>query len=175
VQEGGFAPPAAAAPATGQSPQAPFIKDGRITDAGRQILRRTFDRYNFDVGQIKVILKHSLGQAGITFGNRVYLDDSFGLLSPYRQMLLLAHEITHSVQYRDLGKANFLERYAVGYKLGDDINYGVPIELWAIPTESLSVTQSGSFMGPDGLRHDFTLDNIADRIGVETAAAVPWP
>ena len=171
--QGGYAPQGAA-PNAGASPQAPFVKDGRITEAGRKILRRSFDRYNFDVGQIKVILKHNLGQAGITLGNRVYLDDRFQYLSPYRQARLLGHEITHSVQYRDLGKANFLERYASEYRLGDDINYGVPIELWAVPTERLSVTQSGSFLGPDGLRHDFTLDNIADRIGIETAAAVPY-
>jgi hypothetical protein len=38
---------------------------------GARFLRRTFDRYNFDVGQIKVIFKKNLGQAGITVGNRV--------------------------------------------------------------------------------------------------------
>jgi RHS repeat-associated protein len=172
VQEGGFAPQGAA-PGAGASPQAPFVKDGRITGAGRNILRRTFDRYNFDVDQIKVIFKKNLGQAGITLGNRVYLDDSFQYLSPYRQMRLLAHEITHSVQYRDLGKANFLERYAVGYKQVD--NYDIPTELWAVPTNKLSVTQAGSYLGQDGMRYDFTLDQIAERIGVETASGLPYP
>lgn len=174
MQEGGFAPPQPA-PSAGAapSPPAPFIKDGRITDAGRKILRRTFDRYHFDVGQITVILKQNLGQAGITLGNRVYLDDSFQYLRPYRQIHLLAHEITHSVQYRDLGKSNFLERYAVGYKQPD--NYDIPTELWAVRTENLSVTQTGSYLGADGMRYDFTLDQIAERIGTETAAPVPYP
>ena len=172
MQEAGFAPQGAA-PNAGASPQAPFVKDGRVTDAGRKILRRTFDRYNFDVDQIKVIFKRNLGQAGITLGNRVYLDDRFQYLSPYRQMSLLAHEITHSVQYRDLGNANFLERYAVGYKQPG--NYDVPIELWAVPTNKLSVTQTGSYLGPDGMRYDFTLDQIAERIGIETASGLPYP
>ena len=173
VQEGGFGPSAAPGTAPSPSPQAPFVKDGRITSAGRGILRRTFDRYNFNVGQIRVIFKHNLGQSGITLGNRVYLDDSFQYRTPYQQMSLLAHEITHSVQYRDLGTGNFLERYAVGYGRPD--NYDVPSELWALPKEKLSVTQSGSYLGQDGFRHDFTLDQIAERIGIETASAVPYP
>jgi hypothetical protein len=175
VQErtaGGYAP-SGAAPSAGASPQAPFVKDGRITSAGRNILQRTFGRYNFDVDQIRVTFKHNLGQAGITLGNRVLLDDRFQYLRPYEQMSLLAHEITHSVQYRDLGKANFLERYAVGYKQVD--NYDIPTELWAVPTNKLSVTQAGSYLGQDGMRYDFTLDQIAERIGIETASGLPYP
>ena len=171
VQEGAAGPPQPPAAGSGQNPQSPFVKDGRITDAGHTILQRTFDRYKFNSGQITVILKHNLGQSGITLGNRVYLDDSFKYRRPYDQMSLLAHEITHSVQYRDLGKANFLERYAVGY--GQPDNYDVPIELWAVPTDQLSVTQAGSYLGQDGFRHDFTLDQIAERIGIETASGVP--
>ena len=171
VQEGAAGPPQPPAAGSEPSPQSPFVKDGRITDAAHTILQRTFDRYKFNSGQITVIFKHDLGQSGITLGNRVYLDDSFQYRSPYRQMKLLAHEITHSVQYRDLGKANFLERYAVRY--GQPDNYDVPIELWTVPTDQLSVTQAGSYLGQDGYRHDFTLDQIAERIGIETASGVP--
>ena len=106
---------------------------------------------------------------------QVYLDDTFQYRRPYDQMQLLAHEITHSVQYRDLGKANFLERYAVGH--GQPDNYDVPPELWAIPTDQLSVTQAGSYLGQDGFRHDFTLDQIAERIGTENSiggASMKW-
>jgi hypothetical protein len=63
--------------------QASFVKDGRIADAGRNTLQRTFDRYNFDVDQMRITFKHNLGQAGITLGNRVLFDDSFQYLSPY--------------------------------------------------------------------------------------------
>jgi RHS repeat-associated protein len=171
---GGYGPPDGSAPQSGAAPQSPYVQGGRVTEAGRKILQREFDRYNFDVRKIRVTFVHHLGQSGITLGDRILLDDSFQYRTPYFQMRLLAHEITHSVQYRDLGRANFLERYAVGFKLGRAINYTVPTELWAVPTEQLSVTQVGSFMAQDGFRYDFTLDQIANRIGVQAAAAVPY-
>jgi hypothetical protein len=171
VQEGAAGPPQPPAAGSGPSPQSALVKYRRITDAAHTILQRTFDRYKFNSGQITVIFKHNLGQSGITLRNRVYLDDSFQYRRPYDQMDLLAHEITHSVQYRDLGKANFLERYTVGY--GQPDNYDVPVELWAVPTDQLSATQSGSYLGQDGFRHEFTLDQIAERIGIETASGLP--
>jgi hypothetical protein len=73
-----------------------------------------------------------------------------------RQARLLAHEMTHAVQYGRIGVARFLVRYLDEWHRSNSNPYGVPGELVAIPLASL-----------DPVDPRFYLDQLADRVATE--------
>lgn len=78
-------------------------------------VRKQFDslfaRFDLDIGKLTFSTGGAFGQAGLTLGNTILLFRGFSQRSFTDQLGLLAHEITHSVQYKKLGWISFLVRY----------------------------------------------------------------
>jgi hypothetical protein len=72
---------------------------------------------------------------------------------------LLAHEITHSVQYRQLGSAAFIGRYVKESAMYGESAYGVPATLGQ---EMMQGRMIGSVVSKS-----YTLDQMADTVGRE--------
>jgi len=90
----------------------------RLSPYAISVLKPIFDQYNFDLSQIEVdkvgILDHDT--IGWTVGNTVHVDmDYWDESNNYGRLDLLAHEITHSVQYEQLGFVRFGLRYAAEF------------------------------------------------------------
>jgi len=87
---------------------------------------------NFDLNQIDVqqgipsiITAFSpITPAAVTLGNTIYIDPSAYDPNTSTGLALLAHEITHSEQYAELGELGFLWRYYGAYRYGR--NKGLP-------------------------------------------------
>jgi RHS repeat-associated protein len=136
----------------------------RLSPDAIKRLQPVFNNFNFDLRQITLAFGGETttgGNQAFTVGNSVILNrEVWQRLDPVAQRGLLAHEITHSVQYRELGKARFLARYAREFP-----KYGVPPGLAKIPIGKLSAVDPG-----------FSLDQIADRVrlGFRSYAALFW-
>jgi RHS repeat-associated protein len=102
------------------------------------------------VSGVTVYLRYIFGQGGITVGNNVTLDRlTWGNIQTSQRYHLLAHELTHVLQYARLDSAiGFLSRYAVEYP-----SYGVPSELRAKPLSEI-----------DPLDPNYSLDQLADTV-----------
>ena len=131
------------------------------------------NNFNFDISKITFKFGFTGTGAAITITNTVTLDqDSWNKLDPEGQRQVLAHEITHSVQYEHLNFArggilrgiglpmatmSFLGRYVPTYIVKSyKENYDVPGDLKAIPLSKLDVLDT-----------DYTLDQIAERVAHE--------
>jgi hypothetical protein len=112
-------------------------------------------KLGFDVSQVRIYFGFTGKGDAYTLGNRVTIDRAnWDKLSPRQMIRLLAHEITHSVQYEKIGLTSFLNRYiGLSGEYYQKANYVVP--------GSLSTQAVGSF---DIVDKNYTLDQIANRI-----------
>jgi hypothetical protein len=140
----------------------------RLNAEGLRLLRPYFkSHFNFDVTRVRFQFRDQ-GPDGITIGNNIYLRrGDWSARSIWSQVRLLGHELAHSVQYRQLGTFDFIARYyGLGFLRGSAANYGIPDDMWT----KIRHMDSQSVVHPD-----FTLDQLADRVGLEVASQVPWP
>jgi RHS repeat-associated protein len=134
----------------------------KLNKQGLSALKPVFDQYGYDVEDVRVHIGDSvvnLGGYQRTLGDSVYINgSSWQRLSDDEQLFTLGHEITHSAQWNE-GHVTFAGRYLYEeVKFGQYDQYNVPSSL-----KSMSV---GSF---DLRNSNYTLDEIADRIGYEVA------
>jgi hypothetical protein len=148
-------------PAGGAGPTLVFnpARDAYVlSDSARRSLQPLFDSFGFDVSCVTVRFAPSWRVGwkndAYTLGDSITVNRNTweGKGSVWR-LGLLAHEVTHSVQYARLGYAGFLTRY--GPEWFRDRNYHVPPTLEAILLRLL-----------DPVDRRFTLDQIANRVAL---------
>ncbi len=126
------------------------------------ILKPIFDKFHFDLSQINVHITDLVGAIGKTYGNDVNVDADYWFnpnRSNYYRLSLLAHEITHSVQYSVIGFARFYWRYPLEYlnvspntsvfKNYDSINLirlQVPLNLETVASTDYSLDQMAQYV-----------------------------
>jgi RHS repeat-associated protein len=145
-------------------PADPLVRAGpdrfRLSPAAAEILRPIFARFaeGFDIERVRFTFGYALGGEAYTWRNLVTLDRaSWGSSSALGKLLVATHEMTHSVQYDELGvfgATRFLARY--GREYNPDSNYVPPDELVATDLDDLDPTTT-----------DYTLDQIAERVSKE--------
>ena len=127
--QGGFAPPdlggtpsadplRAGDPKGGPGPNLTFDSGAyayRLSQMALQALQPVFDNFGYDARRVTIAFGSSTStgrSAAFTVGDSIIINRSaWEARTPLQQRELLAHEITHSVQYARLGKARFLARY----------------------------------------------------------------
>ena len=82
-----------------------------LASSAERELRTLFSRFQLDLTRLVFSIGWAFGQDGITFGRTIFLSREFGAQSYIVQLGLLAHEITHSVQYAKVGWPAFAARY----------------------------------------------------------------
>jgi hypothetical protein len=127
------------------------------------------NNFGFDISKIGITFGHTLGASAYTIDNGIVIDqDVWESMDSWDRYSLLAHEITHCVQYEMIrkmggGLPSFLSRYFDEY-FGPD-NYG-PSKL----------NGAGEQLGKlDVLDPNYTLDNIADFVKQEFQKTLPSP
>jgi hypothetical protein len=127
----------------------------RVTPEGKKLLQPVLDKYGVDASDLKVQFGRTpKGTAAFTYGDRITINrDYWKGASGLTRLELLAHEATHTAQYRELWTARFLVRYANEYFSRPD-NYQWPGG--PMPTSSIDTR--------------FTLDQIATRAELEIRA-----
>jgi hypothetical protein len=126
-----------------------------LSAKGRAALQPIFNNWRFDVSEVSFSFAGFTGGVGaFTVGNSVMINSyEWVLLDPLQRLQTLAHEITHSVPYRDLGYGEFAARYGhEAAKLGL-ARYDVPLFLYHVDLSVLNVTDKA-----------FALDQIAARV-----------
>jgi phage major head subunit gpT-like protein len=109
----------------------------------------------YDVSKVRISFGYTFGQAAYTVDRGITIDwNVWHGLTDRGKMKLLAHEITHVIQYDTMGIRRFLGRYAREYD--DSTNYVVPPELESTPIEQVDV-----------LERNYTLDQNAERVADE--------
>jgi hypothetical protein len=95
-----------------------------------------------DVGDVISVIRH------------ISAKEKWGLngLCSENQEFRLAHEMTHSVQYGELGTVGFLSRYLPEWRRGPDANYGIPDSLLGGPVNMSNIVSPS-----------YTLDQIAQQ------------
>lgn len=130
----------------------------KLSDAAKEELGPLFAEKGYDVSKVRLDPTGAFGRKGLTFGDTVFLTDKFAGMDFGAQIELLGHEVTHSVQYQDLGTISFLLRYRQEWHDSGGWPYGIPPALQATPIQLVNpIDQS------------YYLDQLADRFG---AAAV---
>lgn len=134
----------------------------RLNAEGRRLLKPIFEKnFGYDPSNITFNFVHGGPAAFTPHEGRVIINaDKWATYNLWAQLETLAHEATHSLQYTHINRVEFWLRYRVEFN--DPANYDVPIDLWKIKMSELD---------PVDIR--FTLDQIADRVGIEAAAQVP--
>lgn len=135
----------------------------RLNAEGRALLQPIFDRWGFDVSATSVHFTTLPGASGMALGDLVLLDkESWVLSDPDRRVLTLAHEMTHSVQYRQMGSSAFFGRYALEWSTHSQE------ELYSVPDVLLNAMNQGRNLVniADG---NYLLDQLAETIGVEAS------
>ena len=130
-----------------------------LSARARMALEPLFSSFRLDLNTLVISTGGAFGNAGITFGRTILLQKSFGTGPTARlqgQLRLLAHEMTHSVQYARIGLPRFIVRYLGEWRKSGGNPYGVPAALAAIPLASL-----------DPIDGRFYLDQISDRVAAE--------
>jgi len=129
-----------------------------LSDEGTRLLRPTFDQLGYDLGKERFRFRPisaSGNPEAYTDRNLVTIDPGeWNGLRPGRQLRLLGHEISHSVQFERLGYVN--TRLRVGFERllnNEEELYDVPGKLMHIKLGSLNVGDSR-----------FTLEQIAEHI-----------
>jgi hypothetical protein len=140
-----------------------WVADGYVPETyytlspeAAELLRPVFGSWGFDPSQAEFNFGWTpQGTAAYTVGNQVHINsDWWGEQTGLDRLALVAHEVTHSVQYQSLGYGSFLSRYAGEYNTGE--NYVVPGSLKATPIGQVDVVNS-----------QFTLDQTAERSALE--------
>jgi hypothetical protein len=111
-----------------------------------------YTRFGLDVAQEDFSFGWSGAGSGYTIGNSVTLNSEVWQLIPENQEFTLAHEMTHSVQYGELGTGGFLSRYLPEWCRGQDANYGIPDSLLGSPVNMSNIVSPS-----------YTLDQIAQQ------------
>jgi hypothetical protein len=132
-----------------------------LSDAARQALQPIFDNFGYDVRATQLSFGKGadiVDASAFAYGPAVTLNEGVWRTLDARQQLgLLAHEIAHSVQYRERGTPRFLVRYVM-----EGRKYGVPSQLDAIPISNLNPVDPR-----------FALDQLADRVEAEFYRMAP--
>jgi hypothetical protein len=123
-----------------------------LAPGARAALQRFYARFGLDLGRLTFSTGGAFGQGGLTLGNTILLFREFGTRAYSEQLRLLAHEMTHSVQYKLLGWVSFLLRYKREWSRSNGNPYGVPQPLEEIPIGEV-----------DPVDPRFYLDQLADR------------
>jgi hypothetical protein len=127
------------------------------TKSRLSVLFSRFSGVAFDLGRLSITTGGAFGQGGITFGNTICLSREFAARDPLVQLGLLAHEITHSVQYKMLGWVPFLSRYVREWRESRGDPYMTPGDsktdaLMRLPIHSVNPVDP-----------NFYLDQLGDR------------
>jgi hypothetical protein len=126
-----------------------------LAPAARGALTPLLGRFGLDLRALTFSLGGAFGNRGLTLGRTILLTPEFAR-DPYpRQLSLLAHEITHAVQYKILGWTRLLIRYAEEWARSDGDPYGVPAALRQIPISEV-----------DPVDGRFYLDQLGDRFAL---------
>ena len=115
---------------------------------------KTFDLSDLEIRFAKI------KQAGITNRNRIKLDTEYWAksLDGFGRLDLLAHEATHSVQYRSLGRLRFWIRYSAEWARLGEGRYEQPAQL------------RGPISGLNFVDKRYALDAIEDRVADATVS-----
>jgi hypothetical protein len=133
----------------------------KLSDQGRAALGPAFAKLGFDVANVDIHISDDSVVAALT-GARTFGDDVFintdtwnrWQSSPDDQLFLLAHEITHSVQWALAGKVDFITRYLPEETtFGEYDQYHEPQSLTTTDTSAINV-----------LDQRYTLDELADTV-----------
>jgi hypothetical protein len=92
-----------------------YVAGNRLSAEGRHLLERTFGRFGYDVRRTRIGFDRSVDFDDVALTNRDLLrinPDAWAEKTPYEQMQVLTHEITHSVQFDRLGYIDFRLRLA---------------------------------------------------------------
>jgi RHS repeat-associated protein len=145
----------------------------KINGQAKAILGPVFKQnFNFDISKVTFEFGWTpSGVAAYTVGNEVVLnEDKWDAMTPKERMHLVAHEMTHSVQYERFGNTSFfnfsLSRFLWRYKkeYGRSDNYVVPGSLASTPVNQV-----------DPVDKSYTLDQIAERVADEAVKGVAGP
>jgi hypothetical protein len=102
-----------------------------LNDQAKAALQSMFSTWGYDVNQVQFLFGFTNGNAAVTVGNNVMISaaswETLHNQSPQAQLRLLAHEVTHCVQYRDIGIPSFWTRYGPEHERPD--NYDPPPKL----------------------------------------------
>jgi hypothetical protein len=128
----------------------------RLSPAAEVGLEQVFDKLGYDISGIVIQFGPTFGNSAFTVGRVITVDaDTWAQLwqtgGEKAQRELLAHEITHSIQYEKLGLDDFLVRYAKEHP-----RYGVPGPFKAITP--------GGLKGFDVVDPRYSLDELADTV-----------
>jgi hypothetical protein len=126
-----------------------------LAPEARGVLQALFGRFGLDLGALTISLGGAFGNRGLTLGRTILLTPEFARDSYPQQLALLAHEITHAVQYRILGWARLLFRYGEEWSRSSGDPYGVPTPLRQLPVGQV-----------DPVDGRFYLDQLADRFAL---------
>jgi RHS repeat-associated protein len=148
---GGLAPNAA-----GRFDPGSYVDYDRLSPTARRLLRPIFDRFGYDVARIRIRFDAEVSTAD-TNGDLIRINPdlwSNPKWNNYKRMQLLTHEVTHSVQFQNLGSGAM--RWRVGVErvthvFGDV--YDVPNRLADTPLAGINVVDPR-----------FTLEGIAARM-----------
>lgn len=135
----------------------------RLTPEALAALEPVADDLGIDAASVKFRMGDTHGQGAFTVNDVVTLNkDTWSAKTGLQRLGLLAHEMTHSLQYSELGggligASRFLWRYVPEY-YGNPHNYDVPASLAILPMSQVDV-----------LEPRYTLDQIANKAasGVE--------
>jgi len=134
-----------------------YINDDRLSDEAKRLLKPTFDHFNFDLGRIRIEFTGLRNDPAETDGDVIHIDrDSWRKAdaTPIKRMMILTHEITHSVQYDRLGYWKARLRFASErLKYGSEGVYEVPGSLDRLKLDKI-----------DPVDTRFTLESIARRM-----------
>jgi hypothetical protein len=99
-----------------------------LNDQAKAALQPMFSNWGYDVNQVQLLFGFTNGNAAVTVGKNIMISaeswERLHTAGPQEQLALLAHEITHCVQYRDMGVPRFWARYGPEYQRPD--NYDPP-------------------------------------------------
>jgi hypothetical protein len=144
--------------------QGSFVDGGRLTPKAQELLNPIFRKFGYDLARAKITFEPGVDTAD-TSGDHIRLNpDYWATTLDLKQMQILAHELTHSVQFQRLGTGGTLWRLGVesaSHPFSDV--YEVTDDLANTPLETLNPTDSR-----------FTLEGIASRME-DFARTVPRP
>ena len=112
-------------------------------------------RFRFDVTEMDFSFGSTYLGSGYTLGNEVTLNLTDWQNLPDNQDFTIAHEMTHSVQYRELGTSSFLWRDSQEWTFNSqDNNYGIPSSFLGTPIDMSNIVSTS-----------YTLDQICQEMG----------
>jgi hypothetical protein len=136
----------------------------RLNAEGQKALAPAFQHTGKDLSEIRFLPGEIAGDVpGLTLGDTVRLDvDVWNASTSDYRLGLLAHEVTHTVQFDQIGAAEFGARYIEEYALGPGSNYDLPNTLRQTPITEVNMVDRA-----------YTLDQIAQRFAVEVSPSFP--